>query len=211
MKKPHIIVLVFIPFLLLLLPACESGGKFRVINRTSYPVYTELPGETPVTIQAGQEYTYSIDTDSQSFLTGKIRKKVIARIIGETYHILDDVQDRYVDETEIIIEPGKTLNAYIDPNRASIKIVNNSNVTITNALVYKHNFISGLQIGTLENIAPGESKHLRVEYVPRNSDGEYINPFYYTVSLITEEEDVIQYGGETNILGLDSQFLIELR
>jgi len=210
MKQRKFLLLMALPIILIILAGCESGGKFQVINRTSYPVYVSLDGGSEAVIPAAQERVFEVDTDSESFLTGKVEQKVKAKIIGETYHILDDVNDIWVDETEVKIRAGKTLSAYIDPNRASIKIKNNSSQQILTADIFKHNYVTSYKIATLSNIESGESRFLRVDYVTLNNSGQYVNPFYYVVQIRMLDETTAQYNNMTEPPLVDTQFLVEI-
>lgn len=189
---------------LLLLTACEKGGKFRVVNRTSHNLYTTVGDQAPITIPGGAEYTFSIDTPSQHFFTTNIEKEVPVRLVGETYHIYDDVEEMYVDTTTVVIKPGKTLSAYISPNRASIKIENNSSVVMNSAMLYKHNFINASVVGSIPALDPAAMTFRRVDYATAN------NNFYYYVSIEMADGRILQYGGEETVLQKGEQLLITL-
>ncbi|MDP2172163.1 MAG: hypothetical protein Q8M98_06920 [Candidatus Cloacimonadaceae bacterium] len=188
----------------IVLSACESGGKFRVVNQTSYPVYVRVGDFPEVTIPSDSEHLFDLETGNQSFFTGTVEETVPVRIIGETYSLEDGIEGVWTDSTWVKIAVGKTTNAYLAPNRACIKIVNASTQNIVSALIYRHNFISASHIATLQNIAPGEFQFLRVNYATANSN------FYYYVSLQLADGNTYQYGGESTILLKDQQFLITL-
>ncbi|MDZ4182189.1 MAG: hypothetical protein U1B83_04870 [Candidatus Cloacimonadaceae bacterium] len=189
---------------LLALSACESGGKFRIVNRTSYPVYATVGDFPQVTIPGNSEHIFNIETGDQHLFTGTVRETVPVILVGETYSLLDDEPDIpvWTDSTMVRINVGKTLNAYLSPNRASVKIVNASSQNIISAMIYRHNFISAALVGTLSDIAPGEFQHRRVDYATPNSN------FYYYVTLQLADGSQYQYGGEQTILLKDEQFLI---
>lgn len=201
MRKYTIILAVLA---LLLLTACEKGGKFRVVNRTSHNLYATVGNQDQVTIPGGGEYTFEIDTPTEHFFTANIEKEVPVRLVGETYQIYDDVEEMFVDTTTVIIRPGQTLPAYIDPNRASIKIVNNSSVGMTSAMLYKHNFINASVIGSIGELESGSMTFRRVDYATPN------NNFYYYVSIEMADGRILQYGGEETVLQKGEQFLITL-
>ncbi len=202
--KTHYFYIVATILMIFSLTGCESGGKFRIYNNTSYPLYVEmLPGET-VTIPAAQEYTYDIDTDTQSIFTGEVEKTFALRMIGETYHIWDEDELIYRDTTYVSVKAGQTLSAYIHPNRASIKVINNSSVNILQADVYQNSFISSMRVATMPNIASGTSQFQRVDYVTPTRN------FYYQVTLIMEDGNIYTYGDEQNVLHKDEQYVVTL-
>ncbi len=197
--------LLLLPLLaLLFLTACESGGNFRVINQTSYPVYVTLGEEEELAIPAGTEHIFAVATGSQHILNPDVRVEVPVRLIGETYRIYDEGNETYTDTTRVEIRAGETTTAYINPNRASFKVVNNSSQTITQANLYKHNFVGVVASHELGPVAPGKFSYLPVEYATSS------NNFYYYATVELEDGTVYNYGDPTNILEVDQQFLITL-
>lgn len=192
--------------LLLLLAACESGGKFRVVNQTYYPLYVTLEGESEVTIPGNSEQTFDVDTATEHIFNPDVEEEIKLRMVGETYQIWDDVEEAYTDSTTVTIKAGETLSAYITANCASFKVVNNSSLGVQKIELYKHNFIAAQYMGDLGALAPGQSRFLRVGYVTPN------NYFYYYAILTMADEDDTEYtfGGETTVLNNDEQFLITL-
>ncbi len=196
---------------LLTLAGCESGGKFRVINRTSHNVYVTIEGQNEVLIPGSDtanevynEHIFNIDTENQSILTGTVKERVQAVIYGETFHMFNKDVNAFTDSTTLTINAGKTLNAFLSPNRASIKIINNSTKNITMAEVFKHNFTSDLKVGQLTNITSGSEDFLRVDFATPSAS------FYYYVVITLEDGTQYTYGDSQNILSVDSQFLILL-
>lgn len=187
---------------LIALSACESGGKFRIVNQTSYPVYATVSDFPQVTIAAGAEESFDIDTGNKHIFSGTVRETIPVKLVGETYSIYDDVAEAWTDSTNVNVEVGKTLSAFINANRASVKIVNAATQAITSAVVYRHNFISPTQVAVLSDIAPGAFRFVRVDYATPNSN------FYYYVTMQLADGTQYQYGGEQTILLKDEQFLI---
>jgi len=185
-----------------MLSACESGGKFHVHNNCSFPAYAKADGSAEVTIPADGDYTFKIDTDTQSIFSGEVKKEVKIWIQGETYSLYDTDNLVYTDSTWVTIRAGETLDAYLNPNRASIKVVNNSSQNIVEAAVWKHTGTNHTRIGAMFNIAPGASKFLRVDFAVPN------NQFYYDVVLLTADESTYTYGDASNILNKDEQYLV---
>jgi hypothetical protein len=196
---------------MIILTSCESGGDLQFINRTSHNVYVTLEGRDEVVIPGSDienevynTHTYEIDTDTQSFLTGVVKERIEALILGETFRMYNPDTQAFTDSTILTIKAGQNLKAFIDPNRASIKIVNNSSKDVFMAEVYKHNFTSDLKIGQMDNILKNTERFIRVDYAtPSNS-------FYYYVVVTMEDGEQFTWGNAQNILTLDEQFLITI-
>ncbi len=196
---------------LFFLAGCESGAEFRVVNRTSYPLYVTLEGEEQVIIpgsntstQNYNEHVFDVKTGTKNIFTGEVKERLKVQIIGETFHIYDDDNTVYVDSTYITLKAGKKLNAYIAPNRASIKIINSSLLKVLNAQVVRDNYITEQVVGNMENIEPGTEKFIRVDYATPSSQ------FFYRVRFTMEDGTQFEEGNQQNILYLDNQFLIIL-
>lgn len=198
MKNSLLLVLAAIS-LLLLLSACESGAKLRVINVCSYPAYVRVENGAQVTIPAGSSQEFEVDTKTQNPFSGDVKKDIKVWLIGETYSIFNPDTNQYTDSTTVTLSAGKTLEAYLNPNRASIKVTNSSSKLITNATVWQYsmNGVNVLQMGIMEDLAPGESRFLRVPFGLT---------FYYRVSIQDEDEDTFLYGDNNNILNKDQQY-----
>lgn len=189
---------------LVFLAACQSGGEFRVINRTSFPLYIAVEDADEVIIPGGEEEIFSVDTEKQHIFNPGVEKEIGVRMIGETYQIWDDYEDAYTDSTTVKIKVGETTNAFIDPNRASFKVVNNSSQAIVSAQLFRHNFVASSFVADLGRIEPGQFKFLCVNYATPN------NNFYYLAVLETEDEATHSFGDDTNIIQEDEQFLVSL-
>lgn len=201
MKKSLFLLL---PVVLLILTACESGASFKVINRSDYPLYVRIDNGSQVSIPGQGEHRWEISTRTQYPLTGEVQKKVKVEIEGETYRMFDEIEEIWLDETEIKLKAGESRKAYIWPNRASIKIVNQSTQAMQNAEIFKHNFITGTNIAILNELAPGDSTYHRVDFTGQG------NVFYYYVKVQMADGEYSYYGGENVILEKDQQFLVRL-
>lgn len=205
-------ILLILPMVLLLVSACESGAKFRMINRTSYAAYASVDNSAQVIIPGGEEHVFEVDTDTQSFLTGAVKRSVKVRVFGETYSLIDNIDIPQQDSTEVELQAGKTLNAFLNPNRANIKIINESDTHIQKAEIWRHkiNPFSESRTAILFDIAPGSDAWLRVK--PATLSGPYIDAFYYTVAVYLEDdaENPIVFGDEENILEVDTQFVVTI-
>lgn len=208
MKQIRIIVLLL--SLLILLGACKSGSEFRVINRCSYPTYVALEDGELRTISGGEEYTFKVDTDTQSFLTGEVSRKMTVRAFGQTYSLINDISQPQQDTTVVTLKAGKTLKAYLHPNRACVMIRNNRDIEIPLAEIwrYKHNTIEHQRVGAIFDIAPGEERWERVLPMATDSPGE---SFYYVVHIFEDMGAQPQiFGDPENVLYKDERWVITL-
>lgn len=187
---------------LMSLTACESGAKFRVKNNCSYPAYVSVDSGAQVTVQPGGEHTFSVDTDTQSPFTGKVERDIKVKIIGETFSLYDDYESQFTDSTVVTLGAGESRDAYLNPNRACVKIVNNSSTTISTAEIWQHTSLNHIRFASLFDIAPGESKFVRVDYAVPNAQ------YYYQVVIPSGDGDPIIYGDTTTVLANDQQFLV---
>jgi hypothetical protein len=195
--KNHIWTALAVVAILLLLSACESDARFRVLNISSYPAYARVEDGAQVTIPAGGVHEFDIQTDTQSIFTGEVTKEIKVWMVGETYSIFEPDANQFIDSTWVTVKAGETLEAYLNPNRASIKVTNNSSQTINSATIWQHGGVNILQMGVLENIAPGESRFLRVAYG---------TSYYYHVTLLTADGQEYSYGDTSTVLAKDQQF-----
>lgn len=201
MNKLYLPILLLI---LLILAGCESGAKFRVINRSNHNLYVQVENGQEVVIPGQGEHSWDIETDTEHFLTGHVEKEVRVRIVGETYHIYDEYEEVYTDTTLVVLRAGETRNAYISPNRASIKIVNNSSQAMTGAVLYRHNAINPTTIAVLGELQPGGFTFRRVDYATPQ------NVFYYYAQVQMADGSSYEFGGPDTVLDKDQQFLITL-
>ncbi len=184
--------------------ACESGGNFVVYNRTGFPVMTSVDNGDTLTIAAGNSLSFKIDTDTQSFLTGEVSRKVKVKLFGETYSLEDLGTNEFVDSTYVKIKAGKTLGAYANPNRASVKVENNMNENIAMVEIFKCKNIDQTRVGTMTDIPPLGSQWKRVDYATMD------NPFYYKVDVTMESGLLFTFGGPQTILGNNEQLLVDV-
>ena len=196
--------------LLILVGACKSGSEFRVINRCSFPAYVALDDGELQTIPGGEEYTFKIDTETQSFLTGEISREMTVRAFGQTYSIINDINQAPQDTTVVILKAGKSLDAYLHPNRACIMIQNNRDNDIARVEIwrFKHNSIEHQRIITLRDIASGEEVWERVLPMASDSPGE---SFYYMVYVYEGAGSEAQiFGDPEDVLYKDQRWVLTL-
>lgn len=206
----HIRLIALLLSLLILLGACKSGSEFRVINRCSYPTYVALEDGELQTISGGEEYTFKVDTETQTFLTGKVLRKMKVRAFGQTYSMINDISQPQQDTTFVTLKAGKTLKAYLHPNRACVMIRNNRpiNIPLVEVWRYKHNTIEHQRVCTISDIAPGEEKWERVLPMASSSPGE---SFYYIVHIFENIDEQPQiFGDPDNVLQKDERWVLTL-
>lgn len=202
MKK--LIYFILLGSVLFLLGACESDGKFNMVNQTSYPVYTSVDGGAIVTIPAQGNRVFEVETGSQSFLTGEVSKRISVYVVGETFSLYDKDENKYVDDTIVTVRAGKTTNAYLAPNRASIKIVNNSAEDISLAEIRQIAPTTNLIVETLHNIPAGASHWERVKHASLQDS------FTYRVVVYLEGGGSPLIFDAPTVLAKDEQWLIHV-
>ncbi|MCB5265206.1 MAG: hypothetical protein LHW41_03050 [Candidatus Cloacimonetes bacterium] len=203
MKK--LIYFILLGSLLLLLGACESGGKFNMVNETSFPIYASVHGGPIVTIPAQENREFKIDTDSQSFLTGEVSRTVAVKVKGETFSLFDDYENKDVDSTYVTIRAGKTTHAFLKPNKASIKILNERPEKISLVEIRHISPSTDYVVATLDiDILSGESFWYRVK--PATLQDNYT---YQVVLYLEGLEDPLVYS-TTTVLGIDEQWVIHV-
>lgn len=200
--KNRIWIILSFAIILLMLSACESGAKLKVYNRCSYPAYIKVEGQEFKTIGADEEVEYNIDTKTQYIFAGDVKKKLLIWLKGETYSIHDKDLNAYLDSTWIEVQAGEIYKIFLLLNRASVKIVNASEQTISRAEIWQHSDLTHLKVGVLTNIMPGENEFLCVEY---GTD------YYYQVEIYLSDGTHQTFGSYNTILDKDEQFLITYR
>lgn len=197
--KERFCLILGLAAMLLMLSACESGGKLQVFNHCSYPAYIKVENMEQKTIPAGESVSFNIDTDTQNIFTGEVKKKLPIWLVGETFSIFDEYQNAYLDSTWIEVKAGKTYSIYLNPNRASVKVINNSDQIISWAEIWQHSPLTYYQVGVMYNILPGESRFLRVDYG---------NKYYYQVEIYLPDESHYTFCDSENILAVDEQYVV---
>ncbi|HPV14841.1 MAG TPA: hypothetical protein PL126_04250 [Candidatus Cloacimonadota bacterium] len=188
----------------LLLVGCESGASFTVVNKSNYPLYASIGKQAEVTIPGQSTYTWDVDTDTQYFFGGEVKKKVKVRMKGETYLMFDEALESYVDTTYVYLKAGEKRNAFIWPNRAGVEIQNQSNQIMTSAKIFRHDGLVATHVVSFEDLEPGESTFSTLPpATPSNS-------FYYLAVIEMEDGTEYTYGDQNNILRVDEQFLVIL-
>lgn len=201
MKKTLFLLLAL---LLLIVAGCDSGANLRIINRSNHSLYVRIDNGATQVIPAQGENSWEIATRTQYPLTNVVKQRVKVGIIGETYHMYDEYEELWLDETDIMLGVGEHRKIYIWPNRASIKIVNHSSQKIDRTVILKNDFVVAHSYRVLEAVAAGDSTFVRVDYVTPG------NQFYYLVKLEMEGGKELFYGTPSDILGIDQQFRIVL-
>lgn len=188
----------------LLLVGCESGASFTVINKSNYPIYASVGKRAEVTIPGQGTYTWDIDTDTQQIFGGQVKEKVQVCINGETYLMFDEALDAYVDTTYVYLKAGENRRAFIWPNRAGVKINNESDQLMVSADIFRHDGVVETHVAAFADLEPGASTHCTLPpATPSNS-------FYYIAEVVMEDGTRYVYGDFNNVLRVDEQFLITI-
>jgi hypothetical protein len=202
MKKAYFIIIVA----LTMLSACAKDGDFNIINRSHHNVYYTLDNNDYV-LSGMQQVTHTLTTDKEMMFSSSNRDYLI-HIEGEAF-VLED-GEKEVTETTITIKPGKTLKAFLNPNRASLKIINHSNKSI-GSLFYKQYYADHVNTSSEqieEDILPNSSQWFRLPACTVNFE----NPayFYYKFEVRDETGAVQYFGDESTVLNIDNQYVIEI-
>ncbi len=203
MKRHNLIFCVLVA-IIFLAAGCEKGGEIRITNRTSYPLHITLYDEE-YTLPTQQTRVFEIDNETQTPFSGEIRKNVKLGLIGETYQIFDDYELTWIDSTYVQVKAGETTTIFVDPNRAGLKVINQSDFKINRILAYRV-YPLNTQITIYDvAIAPGGTWFRPVEYATPS------NMFYNVVLVILEDETSLQYGSPQTVLEVDEQFVITVQ
>ncbi|MFB3844605.1 MAG: hypothetical protein ACE14O_02495 [Candidatus Cloacimonadaceae bacterium] len=197
--RRQIWLLVILAAFLLLLFGCEKGGNIRIFNRTSHPVYVGALGSV-YTVDGDSTLTLDVDTPTSTPFTNDTGRWVELALQGETYEIWDDYEEEFVGKTDVWVETGKTTKVYLHPNRACIKIFNESHWYIKHIMIqrvtnftfvtYEYDFLGNL-------IAPGQIWYKTM--TPADS----VNHYAYRGRVIFENDQYYDFGSDQNFLYTD--------
>ena len=185
--------------------ACAKDGEFRLINLTNHNVYYSIDKNDYI-LEGNEERSHDLSNDKKTMFNER-NKRYKVKIEGETFVLVDGEDE--VTETTITIKPDKTLKAYLHPNRASLRLVNDSDMMIS-SLYYKQNFEAHQNFSSelIEDpIVPGDSTWFRLPASQMNPD----NPgyFYYTFELRDETGRVYFFGNSSTVLDVDQQYRLK--
>lgn len=128
-------------------------------------------------------------------------KTVHIHIEGETF-ILDNNES----DSDLNLEADKTLNLYLSPTNACIKLNNNRDVVI-DSLIYTQHFPNNTTRSSINllrtALLPHSNCYSRIPYATDTT------PFYYTFRVVTADDSVFYYGGDTTYLYLDEVYTID--
>ena len=204
MNRMKFILLIIVG--LILLVGCEEGASIKIINRTNYNVYAEVDGEE-FTVTGNSSYKVNVDTDEKIFLIDDGVTYKNLQLVGETFLIWDNYDNMIYNQTDVKVTPGKTYNVYCTPNKASVKVINNSDHKITE-LKYRIN----KQFST--------SEWFVISYDPPLERGDFAyyhllyqteeNRFFYNFTVEADGEVIYSIGDQFQgvELSLDEQHLI---
>jgi hypothetical protein len=202
----NLILLPVLAALLLFAFGCEKGGHIKIYNQTSYPVYAGALGSN-YTIGSDSTLTIKVDTGTSSIFNPDVGKNVELALLGETYQIWDAFEEQFIGATDVWVEAGKTTKVYLNPNRACVKVINETDRYIKKIIVQRNtNFTTVTTNYDLLNnlLGPDES------WFKPQPPADTANLYYYIVQVVFENDDTLTYGDEQNILHKDEQFLIHV-
>jgi len=192
---------MLIAVVLLFAMGCEKDGKIKIINRTSYPVYAGIKGDL-YTIPSHSNLEKDISTNTQGPFDSNVGKYVDVALAGETFQIWDAYLNSYVDRTFVWVNAGETTKIYVDPNRACVKIVNNTDRYIKRIIVQRNTLNSTATDYYEVFLEPGGSWY-------KQQNPSYTNNLiYYIVQVVFENDEIYSYGGPGNYLFIDDEFLV---
>jgi hypothetical protein len=213
MKAPvyrQFLIALILGCVLFILSGCESGATIQIVNQSAFPVYTTIDGND-VTVPGGAEHKIKISTDTKSPFNPDVEEKVTMDLIGETYMMIkdwdtawDNYGGRYTTTTDLYLEPGTTRKIYIDPNLASIKVINHTDSLISAVHLERHYALQTKVDISLENIPPQQEWFKPVVY---SKPGAL---FYYLVKVVFEHGTEVYYGSEATVLDKDQQFVVNV-
>jgi hypothetical protein len=185
---------------------CEKDGEIRVINRTSHNLYAGI-FDVMHTIPADSSVTVHVSTQRKSFLDSSVGRYVEVYLEGETYQIWDDFQHSYVDSTFVWVEAGNTTRIFADPNRACVKVINNTERYIKRIIVQRNtNATSNTMTYEFEPPMAPDATWFK-QQVPATAQYHY----FYLVQVVFENDEIYTYGDTDNILYEDDLFLVDVQ
>jgi len=182
---------------------CEKDGKIRIVNRTSFPLHAVVM-DVAYTIAPDGVKTIDVTTGTQTPFSGDVGKYVQVSLLGETFQIWDDYLNHYVDSTYVWVNAGKTTGVYTLPNRASVKVKNQSGQKIKRVIIQRNTTLTS-NTDTYDIDLPSGSEWFKP--IPFATEE---NSFYLIVQVVYDDDTSEIFGNEQTIMGLDEQFLIDL-
>jgi len=136
------LIILFLPLLIIF--GCSSEGDIKIINRTDHFLYFNIKGTDYVlegSSNSNSSKTIAIDTGSQFLFFGDDEKNVPMRLEGETFMMQDSDASGvpngiYFTETALSVKPKETLKIFCDATHAGVKLINNSQVSVSEFSYY---------------------------------------------------------------------------
>lgn len=203
LNKTNLLLLLSLLAILFSTVGCEKNGNLKIINRTSYPVYISID-DVDYTIESGEAFSKEVKTGTQSPFDSDVGVYQEVYLSGDTYQIWDAFLNSFVEKTSVWINAGKTTKVYVNPNRASIKVKNQSTQYIKRIIVQR-NTLSTSNTTTHEVfLGPG------TEWSKPQTPTDATTNYFFIVQIIFENDSTLTYGNEQNYLYKDDQFLITI-
>ncbi len=183
--------IIFVIFITIIFWGCSSEGYVKFINRTDHSIYFSLEGNE-YQLAGQNEQTVLVDTGTKIWpFSINYEHKIPLTLEGETF-IMQDSDGIFYNETAIVVQPDETLNIFCNPTHASVKLINNSEVEITN---FYYTMTGSAEFHLLENmefIAIGDSIWRRLPS-NRHYDFTVNGIFSCSDSLSVDEQLVIEW------------------
>lgn len=202
-----------VPILLIIIIAgCSTEGDIKIINRTNHNLYFTIKGNDYIldgSETSDPNMTVSVNTGKQFLFYSEDYVEVDLHLEGETFMMQDATIGGqplgiYFTETTLRVKPKETLMVYCDPTHAGVKLINNSDQSVSNLSYYTTE--NNIPVPIIElPVAIGDSAWSRLTATTAND--------LITYSFIIEfENGFIDSTSYINIdtLTVDEQLRIEL-
>ncbi|MFO7660363.1 MAG: hypothetical protein R6V77_05570 [Candidatus Cloacimonadaceae bacterium] len=203
MNKRFYGILLLLLLAFLFLTGCETGGKLKIYNKTSHLLFAGIHGEL-YTIGSDSTLTLDFATPTESIFNPDTSIEVDMFLSGETFQIFDEFLGTFVDSTFVVINTGETYKVYANPNRACVKVINQSQRWIKKIIVQRNTVSTSVTTTYDVFMAPGDTWFK--QQIPSNSS----QAFFYVVQIQFENDDLVTYGDIQNVLYADDLFLVEV-
>jgi len=131
--------LFFIFMMIFILFGCTAKGKLKIINETNHNLFFSVENadyELAGAENSNPSKTIEIEIGKRFLFVGNDEKIVPLHLEGETFMMQLADNDgnptgEYFTETNVLITAGKTTKVYTDPTHACVKLINDSERSIT--------------------------------------------------------------------------------
>jgi len=190
--------------LLAVLAGCSTEGKIKVINRTKNELYFTIKGddytldgatEDMINDDKGTSKTVSFDTGRKFLMFAPDETEVNIYLEGETFIMAggDSV-------TTVEVEPNETYRVYADPTHAGMKLINNSELDITelkSTQIYDPEDDDENLVRILSTSIPAGTEFFKqLDPVPEDANSD--QRFFYQFKVTFQDSSFQMYGYYNN-------------